>query len=143
MNRMIGIVISIFLLFGVALTPITDGIKGWRTLDTTESFSVTTVAGQTTANTTLDRDLFKDSVAEVITVSSNISGESPIASAYTAATNKLLIAALNPSATHTLTVNYYADTDSDVMQVVGPFLGVIIIGGLVVMLFLKRKSRGG
>jgi len=139
MGRVLFIVFAIFLLLGAFSDPILDGIKGWRTEDTTESYSVVTGAGQTTANVTLTSDLFQDDVSEVIAITSNITGESPIASTYTTATNVLLVAALNPSATHTLGVNYYADSDNTVMLAVGPFFGILIIGGLIVAIFLKSK----
>lgn len=142
MGRVFFVVLAIFLLLGAFSSPILDGIKGWRTEDTTEAFSVTTAAGVTTANVTLANDLYQDDVSEVISISSNISGESPIASTYSDTSGKLLVSALNPSATHTLTVNYYADTDSDVIYVVGPFLPLLIIGGLLVMILLTaRKGR--
>ena len=139
MGRVLFIILAIFLLLGAFSDPILDGIKGWRTEDTTESYSVETGAGQTTANVTLTSDLFQDDISEVIAITSNITGESPIASTYTAATNVLLVGALNASATHTLSVNYAADTDNTVMLAVGPFLGILIIGGLIVAIFFKSK----
>ena len=42
----------------------------------------------------------------------------------------MLIAGLDADNTRTLTVNYYAETDDTVMQVVGPFLGFFIFGGV-------------
>jgi len=142
MGKILFIILAIFLLLGAFSTPIMDGIKGWRTEDTTESHSVVTILGQTTANVTLASDLFQDDIAEVITVTSNISGESPIATSYVSASKKLLVSALNPAATHTLTINYYADTESGVIYVLGPFLPLIIIGGLLVIILqsgLKKR----
>ncbi len=140
MSRILFVVLAIFLLLGAFATSITDGIKTWRTEDTTESFSVSTGAGVTTANVTLNNDLFQDDVAEVISITSNITGESPIATTYTAATKVLLLSALNSSATHTVAVNYYADSESDVMLAVGPFLGLLIFGALIVGILLQAKK---
>lgn len=134
-------ILAIFLLLGAFASPINDGIKGWRTEDTTENEQVTTAGGVTTANVTLSNDLFQDDVTEVISISSNIT-ESPIASSYVAASNQLLISALNAGVTRTLAINYYAETDNNVLQVVGPYLSLLIIGGLlvgIVMTFLKRR----
>lgn len=131
MKNIVFIMIAIFLLLGAFASPIADGIKGWRTEDTTENFSpVTTASVGTTANVTLTNDLFQDDHTEVIAITSNITGESPVATGYTAATNKLLVSALQANKTRTLTVNYYADSDSTVMAAIGPFLGFLIIGGL-------------
>ena len=125
---LIGI-IALFLLIGAFRTPIIDGIKGWRTNDTTETFAVVTVAGQTSANVTLSYDLYQAATAEVITITSNTTG-APAASAYTEATKYLLISGIPASQSQSLTVNYYAETDDTVMQVVGPFLGFFIFGGV-------------
>jgi len=140
MGKVIFVVLAVFLLLGAFASPILDGIKTWRTEDTTQSFAVTTGAGVTTANVTLSSDLFQDNVAEVISVSSNIS-ETPAATSYVTATNYLLISALAASQTRTLTVNYYADTDNTVMAAMGPFLGVLIIGGLIFGIFMGAKGR--
>lgn len=143
MSKVLYMIIAVFLLIGVFASPINDGIKGWRTRDTTDAFTVTTAAGQTTANVTLTRDLFSDDTAEVISITSNITGESPIATTYTAATNYLLISALNAGATHTLTVNYYAESDSGVILAIGAFLSILIIGGLIVGVYRAATSKRG
>lgn len=122
-------ILAIFLLFGAFASPISDGIKGWRTEDLTQNFIVTTGGGITTANVTLTRDLFQGSASQVIDVSSNIT-EIPVATSYDESTNNLLVSALNAADTRTLSVEYYADSDNAVMQAIGPFLGVLIIGGL-------------
>ena len=52
-------VLTVFLILGVFREPILDGIKGWRTNDTNQSESVATAAGVTSANVTLDYDLYR------------------------------------------------------------------------------------
>jgi len=136
MGKVFFIILAVFLLFGAFSSPILDGIKGWRTEDVSENHvSVTTAAGVETANITLDRDLFQDNASEVISITSNITGEEPLATSYTASSNRLLVSALNEDDTRTLVVNYLADSESSVMAAIGPFLGVLIIGGLVVAIF--------
>lgn len=141
MGKVLMAILLLFLLFGVFRESIFDGIKGLRTEDTTEGFAVSTGAGQTTANVTLNSDLFQDDVAEVISITSNITGESPVATSYTEATNVLLVSALNSSATHTLTVNYYADTEDTVMKAAGPFFGILFFGfiGFRILYGLKKR----
>lgn len=141
MGKVFLMILAVFLLLGAFATPILDGIKGWRTEGTTEAHAVTTGAGVTTANVTLSNDLFQDDVSEVITITSNITGEEPIATTYTAATNRLLVSALNASATHTLTVNYRADSDSTVMAALGPFLAILIFGGLMAGIFMGMRHK--
>ena len=141
MGRVMCIVIAIFLLLGAFVVPINDGIKGWRADDVTEAFAVTTAAGVTTANVTLSRELYQDEPSEVISISSNVTGETPVATLYTSATQVLLVSALNPSETHTLAVNFYAETESSVIKVVGPFLSLLIIGGLIVLIFMGARKR--
>lgn len=131
MGRVFFAIFAIFLLLGVFRENIQDGIKGWRTNDTTEAHSVVTGAGVTTANVTLTDELFQDSTAEVIAITSNITGENPVATSYVSATQVMLVSALNPSATHTLTVNYYAETESTVVRIIGPFLSFLIFGFLL------------
>jgi hypothetical protein len=140
MGKVLFGVLAVFLLLGGFATPIMDGIKSWRTEDTTESFAITTGAGETTENVTLTNDLFQDDVSEVIGITSNVTGESPIATSYTTSTNVLLVSALNPSATHTLSVNYYAEAEGDVIRAVGPFLAVFIIGGLLLAIVMTAMK---
>lgn len=141
MTRIFIAMIAVFLLLGAFAGEILDGIKTWRTEDVTQYEIVTTGVGQTTANVTLDSDLFQDDEDNVSSISSNIS-ESPVATSYTAASNKLLVSALNANDTRTLTIDYYADTESDVMLALGPFLGFLVIGGLlfaIAMVAFKRR----
>jgi len=142
MGKVFVAILAVFLLLGAFATPINDGIKGWRTVDTTENYAVTTAAGVTTANVTLTSELYRDNITEVISVSSNESGETPVATSYAEATDYVLISALDASQTRTLTVNYYADSDSPVMIAAGPFLGILIFGGLLFGIFMgARKGR--
>jgi post-segregation antitoxin (ccd killing protein) len=120
-------IIALFLLIGPFRSPISDGIKGWRTSSTTENYNVTTAAAVTAANVTLSYDLYQAATAEVIGITSNVT-ETPVANTYTEATKVLLVSGLDADATHTLAVTYYAETDDEVMQVLGPFLSFIIFG---------------
>jgi len=137
-------ILAVFLLLGAFTSPILAGIKTWRTVDTTENFIVSTGAAVTTANVTLGSDLFQDDESNVIEVSSSIT-ESPVATSYTAATNVLLISALTANESRTLTINYYAESDNEVMQAAGPFLPVLVIGGLLAIIFIgtfvMKKGR--
>lgn len=122
-------ILAIFLLFGAFSTPILNGIKTWRTDTPTENFIVTTGGGVTSSNVTLAMELYQGHTSEVISISSNIT-EFPVATSYDKATQKLLVSALTASRTRTLTVHYYGLPDDDVMNAIGPFLSVLIIGGL-------------
>jgi len=131
MGRVVIAILAIFLLLGAFATPINDGIKTWRTDDTSEDFEVSTGSGVTSANVTLSYNLYQEALAEVQSITSNDTDDIPIASTYTDATKVLLITGLDDEETHALTVDYYAETDSIVMRVLGPFLSFLIFGFLL------------
>ena len=124
-------IIAIFLLLGAFATPINAGIKTWRSNDTSEDFEVSTAAGVTGANVTLSYNLYQEALAEVQSITSNDTDDVPIAATYTDATKVLEITGLDDAEAHALTVNYYAETDSTVMRVLGPFLAFLIFGFLL------------
>jgi hypothetical protein len=142
MGKILIGVLAIFLLLGAFASPILDGIKGWRTENTTQNAIVVTGAGITTSNVTLLKDLYQDETTEVIAVTSNIT-ETPVATSYDEDTNNLLISALTAAETRTLTINYYGEPDNAIMKAIGPFLAVLIIGGLIFLIIWgMRKNRG-
>lgn len=130
MGKVLIGILALFLLFGAFASPILDGIKGWRTEDTTQNFIVTTAGGVTTANVTLTKNLYNDDVSEVIALTSTDGTEAPVATSYDDTTQNILVSALNAGVTRTLTVEYYGLPDNDVMDAIGPFLGFLVIGGL-------------
>ena len=146
-GRVFVAILAVFLLLGAFRGSIADGIKGWRCDVKTLAFNVTTGAvapGDTTANVTLTQALFQDDIAEAV-VTSNDTLDAPSPSAYTTATKVLLVSGLIASKTHQLTVVWNAESENDVMQVIGPFLGFLIFGGLIVAIYMGvyKKKRGG
>lgn len=142
-------IIAIFLLLGAFSTQILSGIKNWRTDGlSTQSTVVTVGAGITAANVTLAKDLYQANIVNVVSITSTDGTDAPAATLYTESTLGLQIAGLNDDATRTLTIAYYGETDSDVMRVIGPFLGVLIIGGSAALIIWsvfegkKRRSWG-
>ena len=135
MGKVVIAILAVFLLLGAFASGIIDGVKGWRTEDTTEPFTlVTTGAAATTANVTLTLgDLFQDKASEAYLITSNITESlpNPLPASYDTVTHKLLVSGLVPASTRTLVVNYYAETESAVMRAIGPFLNILIIGGLL------------
>lgn len=139
--------LAIFLLLGAFAVPILNGIKTWRTDgEATQTASVTTAAGATSANVTLAKDLYQANITNVSSVTSSEGTDVPAVSAYDETTKKLEIAGLDDDLTRTLTIVYYGETDQEIMRIIGPFLGILIIGGLVVLLlwdtFTGKKRRG-
>lgn len=138
-------ILAIFLLLGAFRTSIADGIKGWRTETQIQTASLTTGAGETSGNVTLTGDLFQDDTAEVTTISSNETLDSAVASSYDTTTNKLLVAGLASDKTRSLTITYSAESENDVMRVIGPFLGFLIFGGFLAAIIIgifKKGKRG-
>jgi len=137
-------IMAVFLLLGAFATPINDGIKTWRTNNTSQDFDVTTAVGVANANVTLSYNLYQEALAEVQSITSNDTDDVPVAAAYTDATKVLQITGLDDAEAHALTVNYYAETDSTVMRVLGPFLAFLIFGFLllgIVWGIVKGKGR--
>lgn len=125
-----GAILAIWLLFGVFLTPISDGVRTWRTNSETQSQSVTTVPSQTSANITLAYDLYQGDPTNVTEITSSET-ETPLASTYDTDTNTLLIVALTDDLTRTLTIDYRAETTDTTMRAFGPFALFLIIFGLL------------
>jgi len=143
-GKVFVVILAVFLLLGAFRTSIADGIKGWRTETQVQAASVTTAAAVTSANVTLTADLFQDDTAEVTGITSNVTMDAPVASTYVSATKVLLVGGLTAGADHTLTITYIAESENDVMRAVGPFLGIMVFGGLLVAIFYGafHKKRG-
>lgn len=111
-----------------------NGITGWRTNDTTESFVVTTGAGETAQNITLSYDLYQAAIAEVESISSNET-ESPAATNYYESAKHLTVGGILASKTRTLQVKYLAETQDATMRIIGPFLAILIFGGCIYFIY--------
>ncbi len=134
-------ILAVMLLLGAFATSISNGIKTLRTNDTTQGFTV--AAGGATANVTLSYDLYQAAVAEVISITSNETADVPVGSSYAEATKYLLISGLDASKTHALSVRYYAETSSEIWRVLGPFLALLIFGGILASLAFGVFHKGG
>jgi hypothetical protein len=130
-NAVLGI-FAIFLLIGVFATPIINGIKTWRTdgLNSQDAI-VATAGGVTTANITLTKDLYQANIVNLDDITSTDGDDTPVGTDYDEDTLVLAVAGLEASTSRTLTISYYGETDQSVMRVIGPFLGFLIIGGLL------------
>ncbi len=142
-------IIAIFLLLGAFSTAILDGIKTWRTDGlSTQTAVVATGAGVTTANITLAKDLYQANITNVDSITSTEGTDAAAATSYDEDTLALTIAGLAANTSRTLTISYYGETDQQVMRTIGPFLGVLIIGGLAALVIWgifegkKRRSWG-
>ena len=140
----VGVILVVFLFaFSGAIT---NGIHDWRTDSITQTVSVTTGGGVTTANVTLNRELMNDAVTEITSMTSTIS-ETPIAGTFTAP-HTLLLTNLTASQTRDITLVYYSETEDTYLQIFGPFLTILIFGGIlaaiIMGIFVGGKSgRGG
>ena len=143
MGKIVIGILCIVLLVGFS-GAITNGIHDWRIDEVTQTFSVTTGSENTTANIVLSRDLFGDSVSEVESIASTIA-ENPATGTYTAGTNTLNVTGLTGSQTRTLTIVYNSEKEDTIMQTLGPFLTVLIFGGILGAIIYnvvgKKKTR--
>ena len=108
MNGGKALLIMFGVMFMIIVMPfLINGIHDARTDTFEESFaSTTTAAGVVSANVSLSYNLFADAAANVNSVSSNITSDSPSASTYNTVGDILLVTGLTASQTRTLTVNY-------------------------------------
>ncbi len=130
MGKILIAVIAVFLLLGGFSGQIIEGIHGLRIDSATQGFVVATGAGGTSANVTLTGDLFQANIGEVTSLTSSNVTDTPIATTYTEATNVLLVTGLASSISRTLTVVYNAETSDPVWSAIGPFMVMLVIGGL-------------
>ncbi len=79
-----------------------------------ESFSVTTGAGETSADVTLTEALYDDNTTYVISATSSQGTDVPAIGAYNAATQELTITGLSASLTRTLSVSYYYESTTEI-----------------------------
>ncbi len=136
-----GGLLIIFLAIGPFRQPMMNGIKGLRTVDTTQSFVVVTGGGITAGNVTLSRDLFQANIANIDSIASTYS-ETPAASGYDEDTRVLLLAGLAEGQSRTLTIQYSAETDDDTMRAIGPFL-LFVVFGLILFIVIYSMAKHG
>jgi hypothetical protein len=143
MQKAFGALFGIVLLLGCFGTLILSGVKTWRTDGiTTENHLVITTAGVTTANLTLEKELFQSQLSQIDEITSSDEADTPVATEYDEDNQVLTVGGLNDDATRTLAVDYYGLNDNVVMLAIGGFLGVGIIGFILVML-VKEGFFGG
>jgi hypothetical protein len=99
--------VAICIIFFPLVMDSTHDIKTDEQIDTFAA--VTTGAGETAADVVLTLDLYNDSTANIISITSNEVTDVPVAGTYTAGTNTLNVTGLAASLSRTLTVTYEYD----------------------------------
>jgi len=87
-------------------------IDQFRLDEQSDPFNVTTGSGVTSANVTLSQELYGDETRNA-SVTSNLTGDAPIASSYTSSTQVLNVTGLVASESRQLTVEYKIDRMGD------------------------------
>lgn len=82
------------------------GVTSFRSTAQTQLYNNTTAAGVTSANLTLPLGVLDDSLSGIPSVSSNLTGDAPLASSYISTSKVLNVSGLLESATRQLTVIY-------------------------------------
>ncbi len=143
-GKILVAIMALILFFGGLLGLMETGIIDLRTESVTQTSVETTAPGVTTADMVLTHDLFRDDVTYIVTVTSSIA-ETPAATAFDPETDTLTVSALTEDATRTLTIRYKMEREDVIMQVLGPFLLVLLVGGVLAALFWdvwsSRKRR--
>lgn len=144
--------IVVLCFFAVALLVFFTGetmpsaIYDFRTDEVDETFAVTTAAGVTTANVTLDNELWNDGVA-FASATSNSTGDSPTIDTYASATQVLTVGGLAANTTRTLTVTYDISGLDDYTAAEGAITKIpvffilfpVLLGFLVIVWFFQRS----
>lgn len=99
-------------LFMMVATPfVFASLDNSLTDEYTQSVSgVGTGAGDYAANVTLGRSIYNDDSVSVLEISSNISSDTPSASAYNSVSKKLEVSGLEASETRTLVIRFLIDS---------------------------------
>ena len=135
----IAIVISI-VMFGVAIGQLDSAMTATDPRTTDVETGITTAGGITAGNVTFaSPGLWDDDVANVISFSSNVTLDVPVADNYTPATNILNLTGLTAGATHSINTTYYdmvpvLKSVYDVMGIYGIIFWIAITGAGLAML---------
>jgi hypothetical protein len=137
----IGAVCVILLLSGVLAA-----INDFRSTSVEEAYDITTGAEDTSANVTLVHELFGDNTISA-SITSDYSGDAPIAYSYTKSSQMLIITGLDASQTRRLTIEY--DTDglwdypgASISARMWPLFFVLGVIGLIAAAIVSATRRG-
>ena len=147
----------IFIAIGLIIEPVLlDGVStSYVNVESvqTETDAANTAVGVASANITLTYDPWNNLTSKVTNISSNVSGDAPVASAYTTGINRLLITGLSENKTRTVTTTYsnaaLVDGTSDFtgyapLLLVSPMLVHIgFLSAAVLSGFFGLKKLGG
>lgn len=138
---LVGAAVVILLLSGVLAA-----INEFRTTDIEEPYNVSTGSEETSVDIILVHELFGDNTISAA-VTSNLTGDAPVASAYDSTTRELTVTGLQENNSRRLTIDYETDALTDypaaglVARMWPLMLGIGVIG-LVVAAVISAVRRG-
>jgi len=129
-GRMMAIVGAVIVVvIGLVMAPlIFDQVHAVQTDPKSESFSVTTTTGETSATVTLSEPHFYDSPKEMSVTSDN-TADNPSITSYDPSTRQVTIGGLAEATSRTLTITYLIDALKD-------FPGSRAFTGLIPLLYI-------
>jgi hypothetical protein len=139
--------IVIVLVLAMTLPAVGPAVKAFRTDVVSQSFTVATAGGETSANVSLSKPLWDASVIEITALSSNTTDDAPVASSYNGTGQLLQITGLAVDTSRTLSVSYRtggltdyagADTGATKLPAIVVFLVILVPLAVVVAIFVKR-----
>lgn len=106
-------------------------LDNFRLTDQSDSYVV--ASGNASPVVTLSQKLYNNATANVKSISSNYSGDAPIASSYASTSRALTITGLNTSVGHYLTVTYSIDGMTDFFggQTAARVIPILLLLGVV------------
>jgi hypothetical protein len=141
----IGMVFVILIIITVIMPfmpGVFDAVHDARTGVDVVSANVTTGAGDNDATVTLVNPLYLDSLAYIDSITSNVTGDSPVATSYNTATQVLTVAGLQVSSGHLLTVQHEYDqtaefTGTGDTLAMAPVVLILGIIGILIVIVVK------
>lgn len=143
--RVLFAFICVFLGAGLFLFPITESTYDFKT-DVREDSAVVTTIGGTTGSLVLVKPIYDDDTS-TLTISSNLSSDTPTYLSYNTTSRLLSFSGLTTSSTRLITVDYDVDALADAPAIstllnLNPFLwyafSIVFIGAAIAAMVLGR-----
>ncbi len=136
-GKVFGVVIGVvaLLMLYIALPVIPQAVESFRTDVKTQNYNISTAVGSTNTSVALSNSLWNSDVSYVTGISSNTTGDSPVADNYTVASRSLSISGLAGNTTRLLSVDYRAAglTSNPAADQASTFLPGIVVGLIILV----------
>lgn len=134
-----GFLILVFTVI-LMLLPISEGVYNFRTNPRTDSFTVTTAAGVTSANVVLIKNIYDDDTGTIVFASDD-ADDSPLFTSYNGTTRQVVFSGMAANTTRGLDITYDVDAWAAV-PAMGTVSDVIMPWLLFIFIFVLFPVAG-